>query len=250
MALRLRARMFDTIVLLTGPAEEAALTSVLRQHNPRLDVQAAKSLDELEAFGPSVLARARLLAFVTPVVVPARILAALGFGAYNFHPGPPHYPGWVPAHFAIYDRAGYFGATAHAMIERVDAGPIVGFKMFPIPPNTSVLRLQEMAFVELARLFWSLAPALATQSEPLAELPMKWSGTRSTRRSYAAMCEISADISKDELERRIEVFGAGHYGLDLTVTLHGRAFRYAAPPAQNKIEAPGVDVAAEEVALA
>ena len=154
--------MFDTIVLLTGPVEEAALAAVLRRQNPRLDVLPAKSLDELEAFDPSVLARARLVAFVTPVVVPARILGALGFGAYNFHPGPPHYPGWVPSHFAIYDKARQFGATAHAMIERVDAGPIVGIKIFDIPPNTNVLRLQELVFAELARLFWHLAPALAT----------------------------------------------------------------------------------------
>src|ERR1019366_10556619 len=153
MLLRLRTRMFDSIVLLTGPVEEAALTQVLRRHNPRLGIRPVKSLDELEAIDQSVLARARLIAFVTPVVVPARILGALGFGAYNFHPGPPQYPGWVPAHFAIYDRASHFGVTAHAMIERVDAGPIVGVKMFDIPPNTSVLRLQELAFVELVRLF-------------------------------------------------------------------------------------------------
>jgi acyl-CoA reductase-like NAD-dependent aldehyde dehydrogenase len=41
---------------------------------------------------------------------------------------------------------------------------------------------QELVFAELARLFWHLAPALATQSEPLAELPVRWSGTKSTRR--------------------------------------------------------------------
>ena len=186
--------MFDTIILLTGPVEEVALTGVLRQHNPRLDVRAVKSPEELAAVEPSVLARARLVAFVTPVVVPARILRALGFGAYNFHPGPPHYPGWVPAHFAIYEGAGHFGATAHAMIEQVDAGPIVAFKMFEIPPGTSVMRLQEMAFVELARLFWALAPVLAAQSEPLAALPVEWSGAKSTRRMYAAMCEIPTDI--------------------------------------------------------
>jgi methionyl-tRNA formyltransferase len=238
--------MFDTIVLLTGPVEEAALSAVLRKHNPRLDIRPAKSLDELEAIDLSVLARARLVAFVTPVVVPARILGALGFGAYNFHPGPPHYPGWVPAHFAIYDKAHHFGATAHAMIERVDAGPIVGVKIFDISPNMGVLRLQELAFVELARLFWHLAPALATQSEPLAELPIKWSGTKSTRRSYAAMCNIPADISKDELERRIAVFGAGHYGLSLTVTLHGRDFRYVASEVAHNVDAPGI-VPAEQV---
>src|ERR1039457_5396275 len=86
MLLRLRTRMFDTIILLTGPVEEAALTQVLRRHNPRLGIRPVKSLDELEAIDQSVLARARLIAFVTPVLVPARILGALGFGAYNFHP--------------------------------------------------------------------------------------------------------------------------------------------------------------------
>jgi hypothetical protein len=63
---------------------------------------------------------------------------------------------------------------------------------------------------------------------------------------YAAMCDIPADISKEELERRIEAFGAGHYGIELTVTLHGRAFRYAAPETDNKIESPSV-VPAEKI---
>jgi methionyl-tRNA formyltransferase len=232
--------VFDTIILLTGPVEEGPLTDVLRGHNPQLDVRAVKSLADLETLSPDLLRRARLIGFVTDVVVPARILKAIGFGAYNFHPGPPHYPGWVPAHFAIYERAEYFGATAHVMAERVDAGPIVGFKMFGIPPNTSVVRLQEMAFVEVARLFWALAPKLAAQREPLAALPIKWSGVKSTRAMYRAMCEIPTDISKDELERRIAVFGDGHFGISPTVTRHGRAFRYAAPETQNKVDAPSI----------
>jgi hypothetical protein len=43
------------------------------------------------------------------------------------------------------------------------------------------------------------------------------------------MCDMPADISKEDLERRIEVFGNGDYGVDLTVTLHGRKFRYVPP---------------------
>ncbi len=230
--------MFDTIILLTGPVEEAALTGVLRGHRPRLRICPVKSLADLEALDAQLLRRARLVAFVTDVIVPARILKALGFGAYNFHPGPPHYPGWAPAQFAIYERAATFGATAHRMTERVDAGPIVGVELFDIPPRTSVLRLQELAFVQLAKMFWRLAPALAAQSEPLAELPVGWTGTKSTRRLYKAMCDIPADVSKDELERRIAVFGDGHYGIDLV-------FRHAAP--EKTVEAPGI-VPAEKVA--
>ncbi len=238
--------MFDTIILLTGPIEDKALAAVLRQHNPQLDVRAAKSLDELEAFDHSLLARVRLVAFTTPVIVPPHILNALGFGAYNFHPGPPHYPGWIPAHWAIYDKADTFGATAHRMAERVDAGPIIGVELFAIPPGVTTTRLQELAFLQLARLFWRLAPVLATQREPLAELPMQWAGTKSTSRMHKAMCDLPLDISKQELERRIGAFGAGDFGVKLTVTLHGHKFHYVAPEAENKIDAPGI-VPSEQV---
>jgi hypothetical protein len=63
---------------------------------------------------------------------------------------------------------------------------------------------------------------------------------------YVAMCEIPVDISKEELERRIAVFGAGHYGIAPAVTLHGRVFRYAAPEPENKVDAPSI-VPAEKI---
>jgi len=228
--------MIDTIILLTGPVEEVALTGVLRRHNEDLTIHPVQTREQLEALDPAVIRRARLLGFVTPVVVPACILNALGFGAYNFHPGPPDYPGWVPAHFAIYDKANTFGATAHRMAERVDAGPIIDVESFVIPPGTSVTRLQEMAFTQAARLFWRLAPVLAIQSAPLAQLPIQWTGMKSTSRMHKAMCDVAPDISPQELERRVEAFGAGDFGVDLTVMLHGHKFRYVAPEAESKAE--------------
>lgn len=228
--------MIDAVILLAGPVEQTALAAVLRRHNPQLTICPAASFDEIKAIDAALLRRARLIGFTTPVVVPPRILNTLGFGAYNFHPGPPHYPGWVPAQFAIYEQAATFGATVHRMVEKVDAGPIVAVELFAIPPDIGVRRLQELAFLQLARLFWRLAPALAMQREPLAELPVQWSGTKSTSRMHKAMCELTLDISREELERRIEAFGAGDLGVDLTVTLHGHKFRYVAPAAESEAE--------------
>jgi len=78
--------MFDTIILLTGPGEQAALSALLLGHNPGLSIRAIGTREALDALAPELLARARLIGFATPVVVPARILGALGYGAYNFHP--------------------------------------------------------------------------------------------------------------------------------------------------------------------
>jgi methionyl-tRNA formyltransferase len=221
-----RAAPFDTVVLLTGPVEQTALSAMLRNHNPRLSFLTANSLAELEALTPAQLRRARLISFVTPVIVPGHILAKLGFGAYNFHPGPPHYPGWMPSHFAIYDRAKEFGATAHVMVERVDAGPIVAVDLFDIPQNANVADLEQMAYARLARLFWNLGATLANEREPLAELPIRWRGPKCTKRRFVELCNIPKDISPDELERRLHAFGGGIGGIGPTVTLHGRQFDY------------------------
>jgi len=218
--------MFDTIILLTGPAEQSALSALLKSHNPQLTVHVVNNLPTLEALERRVLRRARLVAFLTPLIVPQRILEQLCFGAYNFHPGPPGYPGWVPSHFAIYDEAKTFGATAHIMTAQVDAGPIIGIELFDIPREIGVLGLERLAFTAAAKLFWALAKALATQEQSLGQLPIHWCGRKSTRRMYEAMCDIPLDITNEELNRRVKAFGVGHFGTYPTITVNGYRFRY------------------------
>ena len=217
--------MFETIVLLTGPVEQLPFASLLRELNPCLNIAAALSSADLAEVGADVLAQARLIAFSTSVIVPRSILDQLGFGAYNFHPGPPEYPGWAPAHFALYDRAAEFGVTAHAMVERVDEGAIVRLERFDIPAGSTVISLEELAYARLVRMFWALARPLATEAAPLASLPVNWSRRKNTRRRYAALCDIPFDIASDDLYRRMEIFGDNHFGMAPTIRLHGVEFR-------------------------
>jgi methionyl-tRNA formyltransferase len=225
--------MLDTIILLAGPAEHLALPPVLLGHKPDLTVIPVVTAADLAALKPDVLGRARLIAFVTPEIVPASILARLGYGAFNFHPGPPSYPGWAPAHFALYDRATEFGATAHVMVEQVDAGPILDVALFAVPPDVTVLALERLAYAHLAQLFWRMAESLATDATPPQPLPVKWGAKKYSRRAYRAICEIPLDIPKDELERRIRVFGGNHFGISPTINLHGIEFRAVLPPEQT-----------------
>jgi methionyl-tRNA formyltransferase len=217
--------MFETIILLTGPVEQAVLTSALLGHNPNLTVHWAASPGDLTRFDADALARSRLVAFATPVIVPSGVLDALGYGAYNFHPGPPAYPGWAPAHFALYEGAAEFGATVHAMAARVDSGPIVEAVHFPIPTGMSVQGLEGLAYAHLAQLFWRLAKYLAMETDPLPTCAMQWGDRRYSRRAYRAICDIPLDISKEELDRRLRVFGGNHWGMRPSINLHGVEFR-------------------------
>ena len=227
--------MFDTIILLTGPAEHSYFTTLLRGHHPGLMVVPVFTAADLMAIEPEWLARARLIAFTTPVIVPKSVLDRLGYGAYNFHPGPPQYPGWAPAHFALYEGATDFGATVHRMVEQVDAGPIVDVEVFSIPADISVAGLEERTYTKLMQMFWRLAEVLATQTEPLVQRALRWSDRRHTRRAYQDICNIPLTIPADELRRRIEVFGTDHFGIVPSIELHGIRFR--AVPETEAIEA-------------
>ena len=190
----------------------------------------------LSAIPAGVLAGARLIGFATGVVVPAGVLSQLGYGAYNFHPGPPAYPGLCPAQLAVYDAATEFGVTAHKMVARVDAGPIVGTILFPVRPGSNVHDVELAAFTRLMQLFWQLAPLLADDPEPLGDLPLAWGTRRSSRRTLRTMCEIPLDIAAYELDRRIGAFGQTPFDIVPTITLHGYRFRLVPEIAERTAE--------------
>ncbi|HEY6833118.1 MAG TPA: formyltransferase family protein [Pseudolabrys sp.] len=229
--------MLRTIFILApGAQQQFALAALLRAHNPDLSFVPISSAEDLAAIEGPALRDGRLISFASGTIVPAAVLDRLGYGAYNFHPGPAAYPGWAPAHFALYDRARTFGATAHLMIERVDAGPIIDTEMFIVPHNISVRGLEQMTYVRMAYLFWRLARKLATQTEPLQTLPIKWGERRSTKRLYASMCDIPAEITKAELARRIAAFHDDFRGIVPTVMLHGVRFQAVPTPVASEPE--------------
>jgi methionyl-tRNA formyltransferase len=221
--------MFEGLVLLTDAAEQVALPRILHKFRPDLAIWPASGIDELRSIGTPLLGRARLVAFASNAIVPADVLASLGYGAYNFHPGPPNYPGWAPAHFALYDQADEFGVTFHAMAERVDSGMIFDVVSFPVPRACTLLGLGELTYVHLLQLFEVWAEQLATEPALAPRRTMPWSGRTNTRRSYRNACDIPLDISREELWRRIRAFGGNHYGIAPAINLHGVTFTATLP---------------------
>jgi len=73
-----------------------------------------------------------LISYISPWIVPNKVLSNTIKWNINFHPGPPEYPGIGCFNYAIYDSAKQFGATAHIMKPKVDTGEIIGVNRFPM----------------------------------------------------------------------------------------------------------------------
>jgi hypothetical protein len=196
------------IILLTGEAEGPVLSGILRASAQDLAVETAQTVAELERTLGAGAAPVRLVSFCSAVIVPPAILAALGAGAYNFHPGPPDYPGRFPGVFALYDGAERFGVTVHEMTAAVDAGPIVAAEWFDIPAGCGLQQLEELAFMALAAKFRALAPQLVRLGRPLLRLPYRWSGRKTRKADVDALCRVTPELEPQEIERRRRACGA------------------------------------------
>ena len=156
-----------TLVLLARPEDARHLAAILAGANRDLTVVTAADRSQLEAAMAGSGRVDRLIAFRTNCVVPAELLRRVSGPSYNFHPAPPAYSGRYPFTFALYDRATQYGVTAHEMVERVDAGPIVGALGFALPADPDPVWLSDQAHTALIQLFVMLAPQLAATDRPL-----------------------------------------------------------------------------------
>ena len=187
-------------------------------------VEVASQLAELEQRLAQGTNDCRLISFGSGIIVPAAILDRLKGQAYNFHPGPPQYPGIFPSVFALYDQVSEFGVTLHEMAPRVDSGAIVAVLNFPVPPTWDRLALDTATFGALVRLLDHLAPKLADARVTLPRLKHDWQPPRRTRKDFEALCQLPENTTAEEFARRYRAVGEGPEHA-LTLTRFGRTFR-------------------------
>lgn len=216
--------MTKQIVLLTPDEQAPDLIAILRRHNPSVAIAQAVDLDSLQRACDRLQVGDHVLAFATPVIVPADVLDALPGPAYNFHGGPPTYPGLFPASFAIYEGADTFGVTAHEMTAQVDQGAIVAVDEIRMPAEIDRLNLEALSRQMLLALVDRLAPALLGSDAPLPTLDIPWAPHVRRMRDFDALCRLPENVDEAEFQRRYRAVGEGPFHA-LRIPVHGRWFR-------------------------
>ena len=144
-----------------------------------------------------------LISFISSWVLPPTLLAGAKFAAINFHPGSPAYPGTGCTNFAIYEEASEYGVTSHHMSTVVDTGAIIAVKKFPVKKEDTVYSVTRHCYQLIEEMFYELMNTLL-QGQPLPSSTEKWTRQPTTRKQLDDLCNITPDMSREEIERRIK----------------------------------------------
>lgn len=141
-----------------------------------------------------------LISFLCPWIVPAHMIAT--GCALNFHPGSSHYPGIGCYNFALYEGANLYGAVCHRMLERVDSGEIIDERLFDVFPTDTVASLRLRTLTVMLAMYHDVMTDIAAGRD-IKSARKRWTRRPFTRKELNDLCQITPDMSGDEIRRRV-----------------------------------------------
>ena len=164
-----------------------------------------------------------IISFLSPWILPERVLIKAKCACLNFHPAPPEYPGTGCINFALYDGANVYGTTCHLMEHKVDSGKIVKVLRFPIFKTDTVESLLNRTYSYQIVLLYEIVD-LILQDKKLPEEDEKWSAVSHTRKELNELSRIHWEMGKYEVNRRIR--STSYKQWQPSVDLYGHFFNY------------------------
>jgi len=144
-----------------------------------------------------------LISYLSPWIIPGRLLDVSAMANINFHPGPSEYPGIGCTNFAIYNDAASFGITCHHMRKKVDTGKIIVEKRFHVYESDTVFSLTRRCYSHILTVFYDVM-SMVLDGKKLPETDIEWKRAAYTRKELNALCRLTLDMGEEEISRRIK----------------------------------------------
>lgn len=195
---------------------------------PRLVFLHFSSVEQLQKFlnqEKSNPEKKILLSFGIGEIVPLTVLAEFSL-SINIHSASYEYPGRDPHHYAIYEKAKFYGATAHFMEASVDAGPIIKYKNFTVLPEMSSVDLLKKANDCGFELLKELLDDIVNQKTEFSALEVKWRACKFKRKDLENYSRIYIFDKKNEIDHKYKSFQANIKYKNLYIDFFGYRFRF------------------------
>jgi methionyl-tRNA formyltransferase len=152
-----------------------------------------------------------IISFLYHWPVPEALLKRASKGAFNFHPGPPSYPGTGCVNFALYNNDRMYGCTCHLMEATPDTGQIVATHKFPMFKNDTVASLLERTYAEMLVQFYGVMAGILDGriTKDNSDTSLVWEAKPTTRKQLDALYHVPVNATEEEVKRRIRACSYG-----------------------------------------
>lgn len=149
-----------------------------------------------------------IISFRGLFILSNKIIQTPKYGSINFHAGPPEYRGGGAVNFSILNNEKSFGCTAHLMTEKIDFGPIINVKRFPILKSDKVeniliklhLKMEKQAIIIFKKL---LKDPKNLNMMIKSNQKIKWSKKINTTKDLEALKKLDLKMNNSTFLRRI-----------------------------------------------
>lgn len=147
-----------------------------------------------------------LISFLNSKHISRKIIKKVKKGSFNFHPGPPEYPGFGCYNFALLDKVNFYGSTVHKINNKFDDGEIVNVVKF----KTSYKRLN------LDKLISMTHKSILKQAKDFINTIIKgrlsknhnirWKRKAYSKKEFEIAREIKLKDSRANIKKKIKAF--------------------------------------------
>ena len=152
-----------------------------------------------------------LISFLNSMYIDKSVRKKIKINSFNFHPGPPKYPGFGCYNFALLDNVNFYGSTVHMINDKFDNGKIVNFNKFKISYEKldleKLISMTHRNIIKQAKDFINdiLNKKLKIKSN------FKWKRKAYTKREFEIAREIKLNDSKANVLKKIKAFSYKNY---------------------------------------
>ena len=153
-----------------------------------------------------------LISFLNPIYINAKNRKKIKKNSFNFHPGPPEYPGFGCYNFALLDETKFYGSTVHLMNDKFDNGKIVDVKKFKITHKN--ISLENLIFKTHKNLLNQGKKFILQllNSNITFKTKYKWPRKAITKKNFERARQIKFTDSKVKILKKIRAFSYKDYG--------------------------------------
>jgi methionyl-tRNA formyltransferase len=152
-----------------------------------------------------------LISFLNSMYINKSVRKKIKINSFNFHPGPPEYPGFGCYNFALLDKVNLYGSTIHIINNKFDSGKIVNVKKFKFSyKKFNLEKLISKTHENIIKQAKDFINDIQNNKLKI-EVNLKWKKKAYTKKEFETARKINLKDSKKNILKKIKAFSYKNY---------------------------------------